>query len=97
VLIAHWRGTIPEAAPGYFSLGRWLFPVTATCVAFSIAVIVFMIGPSSSHIVLLYTICFEAIGTIWYLAAVRGRLRRGEAGPRLSLKGEAEEEAVTGV
>ena len=34
VLIGHWRGTIPEAAPGYFSLGRWLFPVTATCVAF---------------------------------------------------------------
>jgi hypothetical protein len=65
-------------------------------VAFSIAVIVFMIGPSSSHIVLLYTICFEAIGAIWYLAAVRGRLRRGEAGPGLGLKDKAEEEAATG-
>jgi len=96
VLIGHWRGTIPEAGPGYFSLGRWLFPVTATCVAFSIAVIVFMVGPSSSHIVLLYTIAFEALGAIWYLVAVRGRLRRGEAGPGLALKEEAEAEAATG-
>jgi len=96
VLIGHWRGIIPEAAPGYFSLGRWLFPVTATCVAFSIAVIVFMVGPSSSHIVLLYAVAFEAIGAIWYLVAVRGRLRRGQAGPGLALQAEAEEEAVTG-
>jgi amino acid transporter len=94
VLIAYFRGSIPDAAPGYFSLGRWLFPVTATCVAFSITVIVFMIGPSSSHVVLLYTICFEVIGAIWYLAAVRGRLRRGEAGPSLGHKEEAAEGAA---
>jgi hypothetical protein len=89
VLIAHFRGSIPEGAPGYFSPGRWLLPVTVTCVAFSITVIVFMVGPSSSHIVLLYTIGFEALGTIWYLAAVRGRLRRGEAGPGAGLAEEA--------
>ena len=80
VLIANRRGTIPDA-PGYFSLGRTLVPLAATCVIFSIAVIVFMIGPASSHVVLWYALGFEAAGTLWYVAAVRGRLRRGEAGP----------------
>jgi hypothetical protein len=55
--------------------------VTATCVLFSVAVIVFMVGPASSHVVLWYAVGFEADGALWYLAAVRGRLRRGEAGP----------------
>jgi amino acid transporter len=84
VLIAHRRGSIPSAPPGYFSLGRWLVPVAATCLLFSIAVVVFMIGPASSHTVLLYAACFEVAGIVWYLAAVRGRLQRGEAGPGLS-------------
>ena len=57
-----------------------------TCVVFSVAVIVFMIGPASSHVVLLYAACFEAAGVVWYFAAVRGRLRRGEAGPALAAR-----------
>ena len=81
VLIAVRRGSIPDAPAGYFSLGRWLVPVTVTCVLFSLAVIVFMIGPASSHVVLWYAVGFEAAGALWYLAAVRRRLRRGEAGP----------------
>lgn len=43
----------------------------------------FAIGPASSHTVLLYAVCFEVAGIIWYFAAVRGRLKRGEAGPAL--------------
>jgi amino acid transporter len=81
VLIAVRRGSIPSAPAGYFSLGRWLVPITVTCIAFSLAVIVFMIGPASSHTVLMYAVGFEVAGAIWYLAAVRGRLNRGEAGP----------------
>jgi amino acid transporter len=81
VLIAVRRRTIPDAPAGYFGLGKWLVPVAVTCVVFSIAVIVFMIGPASSHVVLYYAVGFEAAGAIWYLAAVRGRLRRGVAGP----------------
>lgn len=56
-------------------------PLAATCVIFALAVIVFMIGPASSHVVLWYALGFEVAGAVWYLAAVRGRLRRGEAGP----------------
>jgi hypothetical protein len=56
-------------------------PVAVTCLVFSLAVIVFMIGPASSHTVLMYAVGFEVAGAIWYLAAVRGRLNRGEAGP----------------
>jgi amino acid transporter len=81
VLIASRRGSIPSAPPGYFSLGRWLMPVAAVCVLFSVAVIVFMVGPASSHTVLWYALGFEGLGLVWYLAAVRGRLRRGVAGP----------------
>jgi amino acid transporter len=81
VIIAHRRGSIPQAPPGYFGLGRWLLPVAVTCLVFSVAVIVFMIGPASSHVVLLYAVCFEAAGAVWFVVAVRGRLRRGEAGP----------------
>jgi hypothetical protein len=40
-----------------------------------------MIGPASSHVVLWYALGFEAAGAVWYLAAVRRRLGRGEAGP----------------
>jgi amino acid transporter len=81
VLIGLRRGSIPDAPAGYFSLGRWLVPVTVTCIVFSLAVIVFMIGPASSHTVLIYAVGFEVAGAIWYIAAVRGRLNRGEAGP----------------
>jgi amino acid transporter len=88
VLIAHRRRSIPDALAGYFSLGRFLVPVTLTCLVFSVAVIVFMIGPASSHVVLLYAVCFETAGALWYLAAVRGRLKRGEAGPALAAASE---------
>jgi amino acid transporter len=86
VLIAVRRRSIPDAPPGYFGLGRWLVPVAVTCLLFSIAVIVFMIGPASSHTVLIYAVCFEAAGAIWFFAAVRGRLARGEAGPGLAAR-----------
>ena len=81
VLIAIRKRSIPDAPPGYFGLGRWLVPVTVTCLLFSIAVIVFMIGPASSHVVLEYAGGFEVAGLIWYLTVLRGRLRRREAGP----------------
>lgn len=83
VLIANKRGTIPDAPAGYFSLGRALVPLAVTCVIFSVAVIVFMIGPASSHVVLWYALGFEAAGIVWYFVAVRGRLTRREAGPAL--------------
>ena len=81
VLLATRRGTIPDAPPDHFSLGRFLVPVAAVCLVFCVAVIVFMVGPASSHTVLIYAVCFEVAGAIWYFAAVRGRLHRNEAGP----------------
>jgi hypothetical protein len=45
-----------------------------------------MIGPASSHSVLWYAIGFEVAGILWYLAAVRRRLSRGEAGPALAAR-----------
>jgi amino acid transporter len=83
VLIALRKGSIPDAPAGYFGLGRWLIPVTVTCLAFCVAVVVFMIGPASSHSVLNYAVGFEVAGIVWYFAAVRRRLARGEAGPAL--------------
>lgn len=84
VLLAHRKGTIPEAPARYFGLGRALIPLTVACLVFCVAVIVFMVGPAASHTVLIYALGFEAAGLVWYLAAIRGRLRRGEAGPGIA-------------
>ncbi len=81
VLIGVRRHSIPDAPPGYFGLGKWLVPVCIICCAFSVVVIVFMVAPPGSHTVLFYALGFEALGLIWYLLAVRGRLARKQAGP----------------
>ena len=82
VLIAHRRGTIPEAPPQYYGLGRRLVPVTVVTLLFCLVVLGFTILPASAHTILYYAAGFEAAGVVWYFAAVRRRLRAGDAGPR---------------
>lgn len=81
VLIGHRRRTIPDAPPQYYSLGRWLVPVTVAVLVFCVIVFAFTVGPASEHVVLKYAAGYEAIGAVWYLAALRRRLRAGQAGP----------------
>lgn len=89
VLIAHRRGTIPAGSARYFSLGRWLVPVTVTCLVFCAIVIAFTVVPASSHSIVRYAAGAEVLGVIWYFAALRRKLRAGEAGPGTSVHAPA--------
>jgi amino acid transporter len=90
VLIAHRRRSIPQAPPGYFSLGKALLPLSIATLVFCVAVIVFMVGPAASHTVLVYALGFEAAGLLWYLTAVRRRLQHRQAGPGLAVPASGE-------
>ena len=84
VLFANRRGDIPEAGEGRFDLGRWLVPMAVVGLAWSIVVILFMTVPAVNHAAGEYTVYFELAGVAWYFAALRRRLRRGDAGPNLN-------------
>jgi amino acid transporter len=81
ILIGAYRRKIPEADPGYFSLGRWLKPFSWIFICWAIVVIVCLIAPAANRVIGLYVAGFEAAGVLWYVLVLRGRLRRGEAGP----------------
>jgi amino acid transporter len=82
VLIGVRRNTIPNAPAQYFSLGRWLVPVTLAGLLWCVIVIAYMTLPAPNKVVGEYTIYFELAGLAWYLLRLRGKLLRGEAGPR---------------
>lgn len=84
VLFANRRGDIPEAGEGRFDLGRWLVPMAIAGLAWSIVVILFMTVPAVNHAAGEYTVYFELAGVVWYFAALRRRIRRGDAGPNLN-------------
>jgi amino acid transporter len=89
VLWAAPRGRIPHGLPGGFTLGRWLRPVATIGMLFSLIVVANMVIPESGHTALIYFLGAEAIGLLWFLLVLRGRLRDGTAGPSLApLHGE---------
>jgi amino acid transporter len=90
VLIAKRRAGLPEAGPGRFDLGRWLVPMAITGLGWSIVVILFMTVPTVNHAAGEYTIYFELAGVVWYVAALRRRLRLGQAGPYRDQPGAAD-------
>jgi amino acid transporter len=81
VLYAHRKGRIPEAGPGYFSMGKWLVPGTIVALCYAIVVALMMTLPVVNHVAGEYFLIVEAVGLIWFAAALARRLRRGEAGP----------------
>lgn len=83
VLYAHRNGRIPEAEPGYFSMGRWLVPGTIVALCYAIGVALMMTLPVVNHVAGEYFLVVEAVGVVWFLAVLARRLRRGEAGPGL--------------
>jgi amino acid transporter len=89
VLWAAPRGRIPHGLAGGFTLGRWLRPVATIGMLFSLIVVANMVIPESGHTALIYFLGAEAIGLLWFLLVLRGRLRDGTAGPSLApLHGE---------
>jgi hypothetical protein len=95
-LIGARRGTIPDADPKYFSLGRWLVPLAWVGIGWSIVVMAYMTLPVVNRVAGEYTIYFEVLGVAWFFLYLRRRLKTGEAGPPLTAlpSGEAAEEAA---
>ncbi len=93
-LIGARRGTIPEAGPQYFGLGRWLRPLAWIGIAWSAIVMLYMTVPAVNHVAGEYTVYFEILGVLWFFLYLRRRIRSGEAGPPLTAlpSGEAAEE-----
>lgn len=83
-LIGDLRNRIPEAPTMYFSAGRALRPLTIVGIIWSVVVVACMTLPTNSHIVGYYTLGFEAVAGVWYLAVLRKRLSMGMAGPHLA-------------
>jgi amino acid transporter len=91
LLIASARGRIPAAEPGTFNLGRGRVPILI------ISLIVFL----TVEVALIFLPAFAgngfvfagilAIAVIWWLAALRKRLKNGEAGPRYAFEHPDEE------
>ena len=82
-IVAERRGTIPNAPPAYFNLGRWLRPLAIVGVVWSLLIIADMTLPPVNNIAGQYTIVAELLGILWYAFYLRPRLRTGEAGPPL--------------
>jgi len=81
VLFAHRKGRIPAVEKGYFDLGRWLVPVSVAALCYTVIVALMMTLPVVNHVSGEYFLVIQAVGVLWFVVALRRRLRRGEAGP----------------
>lgn len=75
------RGTIPVGEPGTFDLGRFRMPLyILALVVFLVvaAALIFLPQFAGNGWVFLGVV---ALAALWWVAGLRGRLRRGEAGP----------------
>ena len=80
LLIGVRKGTIPQAEPGTFDLGRWRLPVYITALVIFLAVAValmFLPQFASNKWIFLGIVVLAAI---WWATGLRGRLQRGYAG-----------------
>jgi amino acid transporter len=80
-LIGASRDRIPDADPTYFSLGRWLKPLTIIGIAWALIVILSQLVPGDDRSVVWFVVVFEAIGLVWYFAVLGSRVAKGVAGP----------------
>ena len=79
--VAKRRGTLREAPPGHFDLGRALKPFTIIGIAWCLIVIGYMTIPAVNHMAAEYALGAVVIGVLYWAAFLRRRINRGEAGP----------------
>lgn len=77
------KGRIPAATEGAFSLGRWLNVVLVLGLAWCLAVIGALTLPAVNNQNAITLAGLLALGTIWWAAVLRRRLKAGTAGPPL--------------
>ena len=82
---AYKNGRMPSAPKGVFDLGRWLVPMIVIGAIWAVFVIVTLTLPDENHSAAVTTAITIAVGVIWWLVSLRGRLNAGKAGPSHSL------------
>jgi len=83
VIVAARRGGLSEDSG--FSLGKYAGAVRLVALVWSAAVLVCLIVPEGNRKPAMVGVAFLVLATIWWVAVLRGRLSRGEAGVPASL------------
>jgi amino acid transporter len=83
IILASLRASHRRAEAEGFSLGRWRVPVCLMALAWTIVVVGALTIPEldGDHLAAKSTLVGVAAGAILYFSLIRGRIRRGEAGP----------------
>lgn len=76
------RKRIPKS--GAFDLGRWAKPLIGLALIWEIYLILDFTLPTIFHAAAEVAVGGQIVAALWYFLALRGRLRRGEAGQALS-------------
>jgi hypothetical protein len=84
IVVAYWlrRNTIPKSPA--FDLGKWAVPLLALSLIWEVYLIFDFTLPSIFHKAAEVFVGAQIVAALWYFLALRGRLRRGEAGQALS-------------
>src|SRR5260370_42611431 len=80
-LIGAKRGTIPQAGPQYFNLGRWLVPLAWIGIGWPAIVILYLAFPPVHHRVRAYTVYFLILCILLCFLYPRPRIPSGVVGP----------------
>lgn len=92
-IIGKRRQTIPTAPRGYFNLGRWLVPLAAVGIVWSLVVIAYGTLPEGNRVAAEYFFYALLIGVAYWALRLRRKIDRGEAGPP-RLSDQAQQPAV---
>lgn len=85
LIIANSRNRIPAAEPGTFNLGRFRLPMYVIgLVLFGAVLAALLLLPDFRPNAIVFLIAM-AIAAVWWLVQLRGRIRRGQAGPAYAL------------
>jgi amino acid transporter len=68
------------AAPGAFNLGRWGVPLMIVALVWIITALLILTIPSDFHGAVKVVVGATVLAVLWHVLALRGRLKRGEAG-----------------
>jgi hypothetical protein len=75
------KRAVLEHVPGQFSLGRWAKPVIGLVLFWTALVILILALPAPFHGSDKVIAGGAALAALWYFLALRGRLKKGTAGP----------------
>jgi amino acid transporter len=73
---------IPTVGAGYFDISKSLSLLCVIGIAWCLVVVAAMVLPSASFPVLRTTVYFELAAVLWWALFLRGKLNKGEAGPK---------------